>query len=186
MPGKKMLITVRVITKILGMIFLIGGLILLSIGGILRLIMGPIQIPEVDDVMMIGFAALIVLFQYIPYALMIMGGFLTVSAVLHLAISGIISYFNDMELNKQKVKTYLLVICSVFVGIILLPSAYLMIGSIAGDSEIGAKIVAVSLLINIDSIYALMLIFILTARSKILNYNDFIQEESYDENKIED
>ena len=181
MPGKKMLKTVRIITKILGMIFLIGGSILLGIGGILRLIMGPIEIPEVDDVMMIGFAALIVLFQYIPYALMIMGGFLIFCAIFHLAISGIISYFNDLELNKQRVKTYLLVLCSIFVGIILLPSAYLMIGSIAGDSEIGAKIVAVSLLINIDSIYILMLIFILTARSKVLNYKDYIQKESFNE-----
>lgn len=186
MPGKKMLITVRIITKVLGTLFLIGGLILLSIGGILRLIMGPIEIPEVEDVMMIGLAAIILLFQYIPYALMIMGGFLTVSAILHLAISEIISYFNDFELKKQKHKTYLLVICSVLVGIILLPSAYLLIGTLGGDSEIGAKVAAIFLLINIDSIYVLMLIFILTARSKVLNYCDFIQEGTYDENKIED
>ena len=81
---------------------------------------------------------------------MIMGGFLTVSAILHLAISEIISYFNDFELKKQKCKTYLLVICSVLVGIILLPSAYLLIGTLGGDSEIGAKVAAIFLLINMS------------------------------------
>lgn len=181
-----MLKTVRIITKILGMIFLIDGSILLGYGSMIKLMMGPIQVPDGDGIMMFGFAILFVLLQYIPYALMIIGGFLIFCAIFHLAISGIISYFNDMKLDKQKVKTYLLVLCSIFVGIILLPSAFLLIGVLAGDDEMLAKIVVCFLLINIDSIYVLLLIFILTARSKVLNYNDYIQEETFYENKIED
>ena len=135
MPGKKMLKTVRIITKVLGMIFLIDGSILLGYGSMIKLMMGPIQVPDGDGIMMFGFAILFVLLQYIPYALMIIGGFLIFCAIFHLAISGIISYFNDMKLDKQKVKTYLLVLCSIFVGIILLPSAFLLIGVLAGDDE---------------------------------------------------
>ena len=122
MPGKKMLITVRVITKVLGIIFLIGGIGLLLVGGLLKLIMGPVEVPNTDEIMMIGLVALFVIFQYIPFGLMIIGGFLTISALIHLLISGLVACFIDYELSIQKTKTYLLIISIVLINVILLPT----------------------------------------------------------------
>ena len=172
MPGKKMLITVRVITKVLGIIFLVGGIGLLLIGGLLRLIIGPVEFPDTEEIMMIGLAALFVIFQYIPFGLMIIGGILTISALIHLLISGLIACFNDYELVKQKSKTYLLIISAILIGIILLPSILLMISLCLSDNGIGAKIAGVFFILIINSIHGLMLGFIFTARSRILNYKE--------------
>lgn len=172
MPGKKMLITVRVITKVLGIIFLVVGIGLLLVGGLLRLIIGPVEFPDTEEIMMIGLAALFVIFLYIPFGLMIIGGFLTISALIHLLISGLIACFNDYELVKQKSKTYLLIISIVLISIILLPSILLIFSLCTNDNDIGAKIIGVFLILSINAIYGLMLAFLFAARSKILNYNE--------------
>lgn len=172
MPGRKMLITVRAITKVLGIIFIVCGIGLLLIGGLLKLIIGPVEFPDTDEIMMIGLVALFVIFQYIPYGLMIIGGLLTISALIHLLISGLIACFNDYELVKQKSKTYLLIMSIVLISVILLPSLLLIIVLLTNDNEIGVKIAGIFLISSIDAIYGLMLAFLFVARSKILNYNE--------------
>ena len=72
MKKNKLLTVIRVISKIIGIILMIVGGLTFIVGLIFRLIMGPVEPPQTDNVMMIGIGAILLLFQSIPF-LMIFG-----------------------------------------------------------------------------------------------------------------
>ena len=63
MKKNKLLTVIRVISKIIGIILMIVGGLTFIVGLILRLIMGPVEPPQTDNVMMIGIGAILLLFQ---------------------------------------------------------------------------------------------------------------------------
>ena len=67
MKKNKLLTVIRVISKIIGIILMIVGGLTFIVGLIFRLIMGPVEPPQTDNVMMIGLGAILLLFQSIPF-----------------------------------------------------------------------------------------------------------------------
>ena len=104
MTGNKLLITTRIISKVMGMILVIAGGIELFIGFIFALFMGPIELPQADNIMLIGIAALALLFKSIPYLLMIIGAIGLCIGVVNHIISAVLDNYVDLEMIDKKKK----------------------------------------------------------------------------------
>lgn len=170
MPGKKLLITSRIISKIMGMILVISGGIELFIGFIFVLFMGPIETPQVDNIMMIGIAAITLLLQFIPYVLVIIGIIGLIIGGINILISAILDNYVDLEIDDKKRKSYKLIILTCFYGILIIPSLFLIIFAIidAEDFFTTFYILVWIIIINIPNI--LMFSFLLASRNIILKY----------------
>ena len=106
-------------------LFVICGLMTLF-GAFLAILTGPVDLPTIDDPYMIFVAVLFLFVLAIPYVMLIMGTIGLLIAVINLIVSKIISLYNSYNIEEQQEKSYLLIICSCLLGLILLPVAVLI------------------------------------------------------------
>ncbi|MBE6131070.1 MAG: hypothetical protein E7183_05050 [Erysipelotrichaceae bacterium] len=170
MAGKRLLITSKIISKIMGMILVIACGIELFIGFIFALFMGPIETPQVDNLMMIGIAALTLLLQSIPYFMMITGTIGVIIGGINILISAIIDNYIDLDILDKKRKSYKLIILVCFYGILITPSLFLMIFAIIDAEDFFTTFYILSwiFIINIPNI--VMFSFLLASRNIIRKY----------------
>ena len=126
MKKNKMLVTVRIISLVISIfLFVICGLMTLF-GAFLAILSGPVDLPTIDDPYMIFVAVLFLFVLAIPYVMLIMGTIGLLIAVINLIVSKILSLYNSYNIEEQQKKSYLLIICSCLLGLILLPVAVLI------------------------------------------------------------
>ena len=161
MKKNKLLTVIRVISKIIGIILMIVGGLTFIVGLIFRLIMGPVEPPQTDNVMMIGIGAILLLFQSIPVLMIFVGLIIGIIGILNIVISGVIDNYNYYEIEKQKRKSYQLIIAMIIYGIILFPSFLLMIAGIFSSETILEYIYLISYLLIYNAPYILLFDFLL-------------------------
>ena len=169
MKKNKLLTVIRVISKIIGIILMIVGGLTFIVGLIFRLIMGPVEPPQTDNVMMIGLGAILLLFQSIPFLMIFVGLIIGIIGILNIVISGVIDNYNYYELEKQKRKSYQLIIAMIIYGIILFPSFLLMIAGIFSSETILEYIYLISYLLIYNAPYILLLVLLVKARNQIMS-----------------
>ena len=169
MKKNKLLTVIRVISKIIGIILMIVGGLTFIVGLIFRLIMGPVEPPQTDNVMMIGIGAILLLFQSIPFLMIFVGLIIGIIGILNIVISGVIDNYNYYEIEKQKRKSYQLIIAMIIYGIILFPSFLLMIAGIFSSETILEYIYLISYLLIYNAPYILLLVLLVKARNQIMS-----------------
>ena len=169
MKKNKLLTVIRVISKIIGIILMIVGGLTFIVGLIFRLIMGPVEPPQTDNVMMIGIGAILLLFQSIPFLMIFVGLIICIIGILNIVISGVIDNYNYYEIEKQKRKSYQLIIAMIIYGIILFPSFLLMIAGIFSSETILEYIYLISYLLIYNVPYILLLVLLVKARNQIMS-----------------
>lgn len=169
MKKNKLLTVIRVISKIIGIILMIVGGLTFIVGLIFRLIMGPVEPPQNDNVMMIGIGAILLLFQSIPFLMIFVGLIIGIIGILNIVISGVIDNYNYYEIEKQKRKSYQLIIAMIIYGIILFPSFLLMIAGIFSSETILEYIYLISYLLIYNAPYILLLVLLVKARNQIMS-----------------
>lgn len=169
MKNNKLLTVIRVISKIIGIILMIVGGLTFIVGLIFRLIMGPVEPPQTDNVMMIGIGAILLLFQSIPFLMIFVGLIIGIIGILNIVISGVIDNYNYYEIEKQKRKSYQLIIAMIIYGIILFPSFLLMIAGIFSSETILEYIYLISYLLIYNVPYILLLVLLVKARNQIMS-----------------
>lgn len=169
MKKNKLLTVIRVISKIIGIILMIVGGLTFIVGLIFRLIMGPVEPPQTDNVMMIGIGAILLLFQSIPFLMIFVGLIIGIIGILNIVISGVIDNYNYYEIEKQKRKSYQLIIAMIIYGIILFPSFLLMIAGIFSSETILEYIYLISYLLIYNVPYILLLVLLVKARNQIMS-----------------
>lgn len=169
MKKNKLLTVIRVISKIIGIILMIVGGLTFIVGLIFRLIMGPVEPPQNDNVMMIGIGAILLLFQSIPFLMIFVGLIIGIIGILNIIISGVIDNYNYYEIEKQKRKSYQLIIAMIIYGIILFPSFLLMIAGIFSSETILEYIYLISYLLIYNAPYILLLVLLVKARNQIMS-----------------
>lgn len=169
MKKNKLLTVIRVISKIIGIILMIVGGLTFIVGLIFRLIMGPVEPPQNDNVMMIGIGAILLLFQSIPFLMIFVGLIIGIIGILNIIISGVIDNYNYYEIEKQKRKSYQLIIAMIIYGIILFPSFLLMIAGIFSSETILEYIYLISYLLIYNVPYILLLVLLVKARNQIMS-----------------
>jgi hypothetical protein len=169
MKKNKLLTVIRVISKIIGIILMIVGGLTFIVGLIFRLIMGPVEPPQTDNVMMIGIGAILLLFQSIPFLMIFVGLIIGIIGILNIVISGVIDNYNYYEIEKQKRKSYQLIIAMIIYGIILFPSFLLMIAGIFSSETILEYIYLISYLLIYNAPYILLFVLLVKARNQIMS-----------------
>ena len=169
MKKNKLLTVIRVISKIIGIILMIVGGLTFIVGLIFRLIMGPVEPPQTDNVMMIGIGAILLLFQSIPFLMIFVGLIIGIIGILNIIISGVIDNYNYYEIEKQKRKSYQLIIAMIIYGIILFPSFLLMIAGIFSSETILEYIYLISYLLIYNAPYILLFVLLVKARNQIMS-----------------
>lgn len=169
MKKNKLLTVIRVISKIIGIILMIVGGLTFIVGLIFRLIMGPVEPPQTDNVMMIGIGAILLLFQSIPFLMIFVGLIIGIIGILNIVISGVIDNYNYYEIEKQKRKSYQLIIAMIIYGIILFPSFLLMIAGIFSSETILEYIYLISYLLIYNVPYILLFVLLVKARNQIMS-----------------
>lgn len=169
MKKNKLLTVIRVISKIIGIILMIVGGLTFIVGLIFRLIMGPVEPPQNDNVMMIGIGAILLLFQSIPFLMIFVGLIIGIIGILNIVISGVIDNYNYYEIEKQKRKSYQLIIAMIIYGIILFPSFLLMIAGIFSSETILEYIYLISYLLIYNAPYILLFVLLVKARNQIMS-----------------
>ena len=169
MKKNKLLTVIRVISKIIGIILMIVGGLTFIVGLIFRLIMGPVEPPQTDNVMMIGIGAILLLFQSIPFLMIFVGLIIGIIGILNIVISGVIDNYNYYEIEKQKRKSYQLIIAMIIYGIILFPSFLLMIAGIFSSETILEYIYLISYLLIYNAPYILLFVLLVKARKQIMS-----------------
>ena len=169
MKKNKLLTVIRVISKIIGIILMIVGGLTFIVGLIFRLIMGPVEPPQNDNVMMIGIGAILLLFQSIPFLMIFVGLIIGIIGILNIIISGVIDNYNYYEIEKQKRKSYQLIIAMIIYGIILFPSFLLMIAGIFSSETILEYIYLISYLLIYNAPYILLFVLLVKARNQIMS-----------------
>lgn len=169
MKKNKLLTVIRVISKIIGIILMIVGGLTFIVGLIFRLIMGPVEPPQTDNVMMIGIGAILLLFQSIPFLMIFVGLIIGIIGILNIVISGVIDNYNYYEIEKQKRKSYQLIIAMIIYGIILFPNFLLMIAGIFSSETILEYIYLISYLLIYNAPYILLLVLLVKARNQIMS-----------------
>lgn len=169
MKKNKLLTVIRVISKIIGIILMIVGGLTFIVGLIFRLIMGPVEPPQTDNVMMIGIGAILLLFQSIPFLMIFVGLTIGIIGILNIVISGVIDNYNYYEIEKQKRKSYQLIIAMIIYGIILFPSFLLMIAGIFSSETILEYIYLISYLLIYNAPYILLLVLLVKVRNQIMS-----------------
>lgn len=170
MTGNKLLIASRVISKVMGMILVIAGGIELFIGFIFAIFMGPVEIPQVDNVMVI-FVALIYFFvQFIPYFLMVLGAVGVIFGVINLIISAVLDNYIDLEIIEKKRKTYKLIVSACFYGILIIPNILLTIMAIINAEDFFTTTYMIVWLFILSIPNIVMFTFLLVSRNIIKNY----------------
>lgn len=169
MKKNKLLTVIRVISKIIGIILMIVGGLTFIVGLILRLIIGPVEPPQTDNVMMIGIGAILLLFQSIPFLMIFVGLIIGIIGILNIVISGVIDNYNYYEIEKQKRKSYQLIIAMIIYGIILFPSFLLMIAGIFSSETILEYIYLISYLLIYNAPYILLFVLLVKARNQIMS-----------------
>jgi hypothetical protein len=169
MKKNKLLTVIRVISKIIGIILMIVGGMTFIVGLIFRLIMGPVEPPQTDNVMMIGIGAILLLFQSIPVLMIFVGLIIGIIGILNIVISGVIDNYNYYEIEKQKRKSYQLIIAMIIYGIILFPSFLLMIAGIFSSETILEYIYLISYLLIYNAPYILLFVLLVKARNQIMS-----------------
>ena len=169
MKKNKLLTVIRVISKIIGIILMIVGGLTFIVGLIFRLIMGPVEPPQTDNVMMIGIGAILLLFQSIPFLMIFVGLIIGIIGILNIVISGVIDNYNYYEIEKQKRKSYQLIIAMIIYGIILFPSFLLMIAGIYSSETILEYIYLISYLLIYNAPYILLFVLLVKARNQIMS-----------------
>lgn len=169
MKKNKLLTVIRVISKIIGIILMIVGGLTFIVGLIFRLIMGPVEPPQTDNVMMIGIGAILLLFQSIPFLMIFVGLIIGIIGILNIVISGVIDNYNYYEIEKQKRKSYQLIIAMIIYGIILFPSFLLMIVGIFSSETILEYIYLISYLLIYNVPYILLFVLLVKARNQIMS-----------------
>lgn len=171
MRKNKMLVAVRIISLVISIfLFVICGLMTLF-GAFLAILTGPVDLPTIDDPYMIFVAVLFLFVLAIPYVMLIMGTIGLLIAVINLIVSKIISLYNSYNIEEQQEKSYLLIICSCLLGLILLPVAVLITFLFFYNEEVLLKLAIFINLIVFVSPFVLMFIFILLGRKQILSIN---------------
>ena len=168
MKKNKLLTVIRVISKIIGIILMIVGGLTFIVGLVFRLIMGPVEPPQTDNVMMIGIGAILLLFQSIPFLMIFIGLIIGIIGILNIVISGVIDNYNYYEIEKQKRKSYQLIIAMIIYGIILFPSFLLMIAGIFSSETILEYIYLISYLLIYNAPYILLFVLLVKARNQII------------------
>ena len=171
MKKNKLLTVIRVISKIIGIILMIVGGLTFIVGLIFRLIMGPVEPPQTDNVMMIGLGAILLLFQSIPFLMIFVGLIIGIIGILNIVISGVIDNYNYYEIEKQKRKSYQLIIAMIIYGIILFPSFLLMIAGIFSSETILEYIYLISYLLIYNAPYILLFVLLVKARNQIMSFS---------------
>lgn len=100
--------------NVFGGIASVFGLILFIIGLIMSIIMPPMEEPnpnEEGNVMLIGIIAILIIFQFLPYFIMLFGGMILLPGVAFLVIGNILkkysNYTNQEIIEKSKIiKTF--------------------------------------------------------------------------------
>ena len=169
MKKNKLLTVIRVISKIIGIILMIVGGLTFIVGLIFRLIMGPVEPPQTDNVMMIGIGAILLLFQSIPFLMIFVGLIIGIIGILNIVISGVIDNYNYYEIEKQIRKSYQLIIAMIIYGIILFPSFLLMIAGIFSSETILEYIYLISYLLIYNVPYILLFVLLVKARNQIMS-----------------
>ena len=169
MKKNKLLTVIRVISKIIGIILMIVGGLTFIVGLIFRLIMEPVEPPQTDNVMMIGIGAILLLFQSIPFLMIFVGLIIGIIGILNIVISGVIDNYNYYEIEKQKRKSYQLIIAMIIYGIILFPSFLLMIAGIFSSETILEYIYLISYLLIYNAPYILLFVLLVKARNQIMS-----------------
>ena len=169
MKKNKLLTVIRVISKIIGIILMIVGGLTFIVGLIFRLIMGPVEPPQTDNVMMIGLGAILLLFQSIPFLMIFVGLIIGIIGILNIVISGVIDNYNYYEIEKQKRKSYQLIIAMIIYGIVLFPSFLLMIAGIFSSETILEYIYLISYLLIYNVPYILLFVLLVKARNQIMS-----------------
>lgn len=169
MKKNKLLTVIRVISKIIGIILMIVGGLTFIVGLIFRLIMGPVEPPQTDNVMMIGIGAILLLFQSIPFLMIFVGLIIGIIGILNIVISGVIDNYNYYEIEKQKRKSYQLIIAMIIYGIILFPNFLLMIAGIFSSETILEYIYLISYLLIYNAPYILLFVLLVKARNQIMS-----------------
>lgn len=169
MKKNKLLTVIRVISKIIGIILMIVGGLTFIVGLIFRIIMGPVEPPQTDNVMMIGIGAILLLFQLIPFLMIFVGLIIGIIGILNIVISGVIDNYNYYEIEKQKRKSYQLIIAMIIYGIILFPSFLLMIAGIFSSETILEYIYLISYLLIYNAPYILLFVLLVKARNQIMS-----------------
>lgn len=169
MKKNKLLTVIRVISKIIGIILMIVGGLTFIVGLIFRIIMGPVEPPQTDNVMMIGIGAILLLFQSIPFLMIFVGLIIGIIGILNIVISGVIDNYNYYEIEKQKRKSYQLIIAMIIYGIILFPSFLLMIAGIFSSETILEYIYLISYLLIYNAPYILLFVLLVKARNQIMS-----------------
>lgn len=169
MKKNKLLTVIRVISKIIGIILMIVGGLTFIVGLIFRLIMGPVEPPQTDNVMMIGIGAILLLFQSIPFLMIFVGLIIGIIGILNIVISGVIDNYNYYEIEKQKRKSYQLIIAMIIYGIVLFPSFLLMIAGIFSSETILEYIYLISYLLIYNAPYILLFVLLVKARNQIMS-----------------
>ena len=177
MTGNKLLIATRIISKVMGMILVIAGGIALFIGFIFALFMGPIELPQADNIMLIGIAALALLFKSIPYLLMIIGAIGLCIGVVNHIISAVLDNYIDLEMIDKKRKTYKLIVSACFYAILVIPNFILTIMAIVDAEDFFTTIYIIGWLFIISLPNIVMFTFLLLSRNIIKKYQ--IEEVSF-------
>ncbi len=170
MTGNKLLKTSKLISKIMGMILVIAGGIELFIGFIFSLFMGPIEVPQVDNIMLVGIAALALLFKSIPYLLMIVGALGLCIGVVNHIISSVLDNYVDLEMIDKKRKTYKLIISACFYAILVIPYFILTIMAIVDAEDFFTTIYIIGWLFIISLPNIVMFSLLLLSRNIIKKY----------------
>ena len=170
MTGNKLLKVSKVISKVIGMILVIAGGIELFIGVIFALFMGPIEIPQVDNVMVIFVALIYYFVQFIPYFLITFGAIGAIFGVINLIISAVLGNYVELDILEKKKKTYRLIISSIFYGILVIPSIFLTIYAIVDAEDFFTAIFISAWLFIINLPNIVMFSFLLISRNIIKNY----------------
>ena len=89
--------------------------------------------------------------------------------ILNIIISGVIDNYNYYEIEKQKRKSYQLIIAMIIYGIILFPSFLLMIAGIFSSETILEYIYLISYLLIYNAPYILLLVLLVKARYQIMS-----------------
>ena len=89
--------------------------------------------------------------------------------ILNIVISGVIDNYNYYEIEKQKRKSYQLIIAMIIYGIILFPSFLLMIAGIFSSETILEYIYLISYLLIYNVPYILLLVLLVKARNQIMS-----------------
>ena len=177
MTGNKLLIATRIFSKVMGMILVIAGGIALFIGFIFALFMGPIELPQADNIMLIGIAALAILFKTIPYLLMILGAMGLCIGVVNHIISAVLDNYIDLEMIDKKRKTYKLIVSACFYAILVIPYFILTIMAIVDAEDFFTTIYIIGWLFIISLPNIAMFTFLLLSRNIIKKYH--IEEVSF-------